>query len=268
VRKKPRVQHGAAGCSTDAQESEEDEAEEEEQRVVDGSDDDARRQIAPRAARLRRAQAGELMVRLRFPDDGGDDVTRTVYWADKPEPLTDKQFALERVAELDDMAEGFTWSPWRDRNMTRPDRERGDSCRAQLARWRLRGDLLRLATYYRVTGSHERARTRQRRDTLRSRARAWMRSALEELRRPEPPAPASAEHRWEMRERNVRPHAYIEVRQYRERASAEQLTHKRLVSRKRKKMATAQTTEMGKRMRDAMATVADRCKRQRRGCDG
>ena len=42
---------------------------------------------------------------------------------------------------------------------------------AQLGRWRLRGDLLRVATYYRVTGAKRRAERRTRRERAKTRFR-------------------------------------------------------------------------------------------------
>ena len=63
----------------------------------------------------------------------------------------------------------------------------GELDATQLKRWRLKCDVLRVATYYRVTGAHARAHKAKRRAALQARLRAWVALDGERRKRCLPP---------------------------------------------------------------------------------
>ena len=66
----------------------------------------------------------------------------------------EKQFQTTQLINLVDFATRFKWSPWRDIQPRATTEEADDSTdMTQLRRWRLKCDLMRVATYYRVTGA-------------------------------------------------------------------------------------------------------------------
>ena len=67
-----------------------------------------------------------------------------------------------------------------------------------------------------------------------------------------------------LRKRAAEPGAYSETRVYKQRATQEEVTRRRLRPRRRRLGSTATSTELGKRLRDEMREVAERCQRQRR----
>ena len=106
----------------------------------------------------------------------------------------ERKFADAQLSNFAKVAGGYTWSPWREgsaRVQAGSDDE-GDDGRdgevdeAQLARWKLKCDVMRVATYYRVRGARERAEARDRSAKTRARFRAWAASVVQtrEARRP------------------------------------------------------------------------------------
>ena len=184
-------------------------------------------------------------------------------------PSDEKKFADARVNEFDRLTQEYTWSPWRDTN-ARGDVDRhggADVDEVQLRQWRLKCDMLRIATYYRVTGSATRAQRRIRTARTRTRLRRWADSVIRARRlqatRGEP-ASAEDDDRLTGRKRSVPPGAYCETRANTRRRTQEEITNDRLLARRRRRGPTAADTEIGKRLRDDMCEIANECRRQRR----
>ena len=91
--------------------------------------------------------------RERRPRDGPRTRGGVARNARPSAPSDERKFADARLANFGQVAEDFTWSPWRDANPPRTSADGGDDL-DHLRRWRLKCDMLRVATYYRVTGAH------------------------------------------------------------------------------------------------------------------
>ena len=126
--------------------------------------------------------------------------------------------------------------------------------KVQLARWRLKCDALRVATYYRVTGAQQRAEERKRSVRTRARFRLWAASVRRQRQ-------AAARVEAGGRKRTMED-GYSDTRPYKQRATQEEVTRRRLQPQRRRLGPTATCTELGKRMRDEMSEMA---KRRRRG---
>ena len=93
----------------------------------------------------------------------------------------EKQFQMSQLINLVDFATRFTWSPWRETQTRAITDDTDDNTDAtQLRRWRLKCDLMRVATYYRVTGAQARVDARKRSDRIRARFREWAASVRRE----------------------------------------------------------------------------------------
>ena len=158
-----------------------------------------------------------------------------------------------------------------------------------MAQWRLRGDLLRLATYYRVTGSRRKAERRRRADAAKERFQRWAATVVAARRQQcdaeavgsvginqlrtspsqinfvspppagstvvsSPPAGDTA--------RTTGGQGYREARAYKRRATPDEMQARRLTRRTRR-TSTAQSMELGKRLRDDMEEIGRRCKERR-----
>ena len=98
-----------------------------------------------------------------------------------PDGSDEKQFQTTQLINLVDFATRFKWSPWRDIQPRATTEEADDSTdMTQLRRWRLKCDLMRVATYYRVTGAQMRVDARKRSARTRTRFREWAASVRRE----------------------------------------------------------------------------------------
>ena len=76
----------------------------------------------------------------------------------------------------------MVWTPWRSPKVVRAEEvaQTDEECAdVRMGGWRLRGDALRVATYYRVMHCRERAEAEAGRRTRRARFAAWWRSFAE-----------------------------------------------------------------------------------------
>ena len=141
----------------------------------------------------------------------------------------------------------------------------------RLRRWRLKCDMKRVATYYRVTGAQANAEARKRSVRTRARFRAWAASVLRERVAGGTSGQAAAggqDDGQAGRKRPMMAGAYSEARAYKKRATQEEVTDRRLRPRRRRLGPTATNTEVGKQMRDDMSRVARQCVRERRERSG
>ena len=116
-----------------------------------------------------------------------------------------------------DFATRFKWSPWRDIQPRVTTEEADDSTdMTQLRRWRLKCDLMRVATYYRVTGAQMRVDARKRSARTRTRFREWAASVRRErAAAARPPAEAEGENgQRALRKRPMQAGSYSEARTY------------------------------------------------------
>ena len=98
-----------------------------------------------------------------------------------PDGSDEKQFQTTQLINLVDFATRFKWSPWRDIQPRVTTEEADDPTdMTQLRRWRLKCDLMRVATYYRVTGAQMRVDARKRSARTRTRFREWAASVRRE----------------------------------------------------------------------------------------
>ena len=190
------------------------------------------------------------------------------------QPTEDKAFALKQMATFSDVADQFRWNPWRSqRNDEAPRRASTRAQRAatqeedevMLARWRLRGDLLRIATYYRVTGARRSAETRRRTAAAKTRFKRWAATVIAERQRRGEGGSASSElgGRDQSLDPSVLRPQYKEGRTNKRRATAAEMAERRLASKRARRTNTAQSTEIGKKLRDDMQEIGRRCKERR-----
>ena len=166
------------------------------------------------------------------------------------------------------MAASFTWSPWKEGD-TRTQHETGQDGtdrddETQLERWRLRGDMLRIATYYRVTGAKRRAERRTRRERAKARFRQWAMTVLRDQRQQGADGDQQGQRETGKRRAEGEP-SYREARPYKQRATHEEMQRRRLGSKRTRLVNTAQSTEIGRRLHENMEEIGRRCKMERRG---
>ena len=99
-------------------------------------------------------------------------------------------FAEKMKHTWDDLSVGFKWSPWhvpakrgesnRETEEHEEETEIADSKLGQLRAWRAKSDCLRVASFYRVMNSNERAETRRRREINQGRFQKWAASVIQE----------------------------------------------------------------------------------------
>ena len=98
------------------------------------------------------------------------------------QPSMERVFAQQQLHDFDKVAHEFQWNPWRTRKeeqdaareSTHAQKRRANTENETMtAQWRLRCDLLRVATYYRVTGSQRKAERRRRAGAAKDRFRRW-----------------------------------------------------------------------------------------------
>ena len=175
----------------------------------------------------------------------------------------EKKFQMTQLRNLLDFATRVTWSPWRETQTHATTEDADDNTdMTQLQRWRLKCDLMRVATYYRVTGAQARVEARKRSARIRARFREWAASVRRERA-------AAVQHQAERegdgqrttRKRAMDPGSYSEARAYRQRATQEEMSQRRLRTRQRRLGPTANSTEIGKRQRDEMSEIAKKCAR-------
>ena len=208
--------------------------------------------------------------RVREEKAGGRRTTRVT----RPDarrlrpPSEEKKFVWAKLAQIEQLAASFAWSPWREGD-TRAQRETdqnetGREDETQLERWRLRGDMLRVATYYRVTGAKRRAERRARREWAKARFRQWATTVLRDQRR-QGMADEDAQRgqRTTGKRRAEGEPSYREARPYRQRATPEEMQRRRLGPKRTRLVSTAQSTELGKRLRENMEEIGRRCKERR-----
>ena len=99
---------------------------------------------------------------------------------DPADGSAEKQFQMTQLINLDDFATRFTWSPWRETQTRATTDDTDNTDVTQLRRWRLKCDLMRVATYYRVTGAQARVDARKRSARIRARFREWAASVRRE----------------------------------------------------------------------------------------
>ena len=188
----------------------------------------------------------------------------------------ERKFVNTQLSNFAQVASRYTWNPWRESPARRQDGsgdEDDDSQddavdEIQLSRWRMKCDVMRVATYYRVTGARERAEARHRSNKTRARFRAWAASVIQARRDDEAAERAAEQARdgtsREARKRRMEPGVYREGRTNKQRATQAEVARRRLQSRRQRRGPTVTDTQVGKRMRDDMCEVATRAIRQRR----
>ena len=185
----------------------------------------------------------------------------------------ERKFAEAQISNFAQIARRYTWRPWREGAAQAPegseddDSDNHDIDEGQLARWRLKCDMMRVATYYRVTGARARAEARIRNARARTRFREWIRSVIQARQNDaaeEQAVDQAQDSSRETRKRRMAPGAYCETRTNKQRATQEEVTTRRLQAKRRRRGATASDTQVGKRLRDEMSVIATRSVRQRR----
>ena len=164
---------------------------------------------------------------------------------DPADGSAEKQFQMTQLINLDDFATRFTWSPWRETQTRATTDDTDNTDVTQLRRWRLKCDLMRVATYYRVTGAQARVDARKRSDRIRARFREWAASVRRE-RAATARSPAESEGedgQRASRKRALQPGSYSEARAYKQRATQEEMSLRRLRPRRRRHGPTANSTE-------------------------
>ena len=124
--------------------------------------------------------------------------------------------------------------------------------------------MLRIATYYRVTGAKRRAERRTRRERAKTRFRQWAMTVLRDQRQ-QGAADGDAQQgqRVTGKRRAEGEPSYREARPYKQRATPEEMQRKRLGPKRTRLVNTAQSTEIGKRLRENMEEIGRRCKERR-----
>ena len=178
----------------------------------------------------------------------------------------EKQFQVAQLRDFEEYATRNRWSPWRETQAAPAAHpEDADVDVEQLQRWRLKCDLMRVATFYRVTGAHARAEARVRSGRARARFRKWAASVIREREQAalQPMDTAEPDAR-ESRKRAMPPGRYSETRTNRTRASPDEMDRRRTRARQPRLAPTMSSTEIGKRLRDEMREIAEQCGRHRR----
>ena len=123
--------------------------------------------------------------------------------------------------------------------------------------------MLRVATYYRVTGAKRRAERRTRRERAKTRFRQWAMTVLRDQRQQGADGDAQQGQRATGKRRTEGESSYREARPYKQRATPEAMQRKRLGPKRTRLVNTAQSTEIGKRLRENMEEIGRRCKERR-----
>ena len=178
----------------------------------------------------------------------------------------EKQFQITQLGDFDDYATRNKWSPWRETQAApAAPPEDVDTDTTQLQRWRLKCDLMRIATYYRVTGAHTRAEARKRSNRTRMRIQTWAGSLIRErARAAQQPMDTEDPGGRESRKRALPPGQYSDTRTNRPRANPDQMNRRRTQTRQTRLGPTMNSTEIGKRLRDEMHEIAQECGKRRR----
>ena len=178
----------------------------------------------------------------------------------------EKQFQIAQLRGFEDYATRNKWSPWRETQVApaeHPEDAMTDT--TQLQRWRLKCDLMRVATYYRVTGAHTRAEASKRSTRTRTRFRMWAASVIRErARAAQQPMDTEDPDGRESRKRTLPPGQYSDTRTNRPRASPDEMNRRRTHTRQTRLGPTMNSTEIGKRLRDEMREIAKECGQNRR----
>ena len=161
-----------------------------------------------------------------------------------PDGSDEKQFQATQLINLVDFATRFKWSPWRDIQPRVTTEEADDSTdMTQLRRWRLKCDLMRVATYYRVTGAQMRVDARKRSARTRTRFREWAASVRRERAAATRPSAETEGGNGQRasRKRPMQTGSYSEARTYKQRATQEEMSQRRLRTRRRRHGPTQPT---------------------------
>ena len=213
---------------------------------------------------------------------GGQRTTRVTHAAaarrPRPPASSERKFADSQLAQMEQIASTYNWSPWKpgdaraQQHATQAPELHGDEDEIQLTRWQLRCDLLRIATFYRVTGAKRRAKQRVRREAAKAKFQRWAATVLAERRSQARPTPETRANQQETRQgqnagkrRAETAPSYREARAYKQRATPDEMERRRLAPKRTRLTNTTQSTELGKRLRDNMEEVGRRCKAERRG---
>ena len=214
-------------------------------------------------------------IRTERTQRAGPRTRRARQQSPPSQPSDERKFADAQLSDFAQTARRYKWNPWRDGNARATegsdDEDGGDQNEAvdeaQLARWKLKCDVMRVATYYRVTRARERAEARARRAKTRARFREWITSVIQSNRNDaatERAAQQAQDGSRETRKRHMAPGGYREARANKQRTTQEEVTRRRLQSRRQRRGSTVADTQVGKRLRDDMCEVAMRSVRQRR----
>ena len=175
----------------------------------------------------------------------------------------------------------MVWTPWRPPKDVRAEEAAQDDeecADERMGGWRLRGDALCVATYYRVMHCRERAEAEAGKRTRRARFEAWWRSFVElqrgERERAEAMGAAAEERvrRGGLASAGTRmaprpERLYLAgTAKYRARATKEE-TRRRLLGRGTR-TRIEHAAEIGPRLHENLQEVARRCERERRRGDG
>ena len=106
--------------------------------------------------------------------------------------------------------------------------------------------MLRIATYYRVTGAKRRADRRTRRERAKARFRQWAMTVLRDQRQQGTDGDAQQGQRATGKRRAEGEPSYREARPYKQRATPEEMQRRRLGPKRTRLVNTAQSTEVGK----------------------
>ena len=197
----------------------------------------------------------------------------------------EKSFAIKQKKEISEIADAFTWSPWRATKPTQEDTSREDRVEPteELLKWKLRDRCLRTATYYRVVHSHIRAAERRRMTRIKARFQRWAASWLAQEK--SKVADTTERAQWQSHEDNERarrgtlpsantrmeckkPDTYRNgVRRYKPRTN-QHVINRRLLNKKTRKVNIVTGAEIGPRLYENMMIIAKRCERERQKGDG
>ena len=196
-----------------------------------------------------------------------------------------EKFAERMKHEWCEISARFKWSPWhvpakRGEASGEPGDHEGEKEVAAselglLRAWRLRSNCLRVATFYRVMHSHERAATRRRREISQGRFQKWATSVIQERR--DAAAQQAADDAAEERRRgsSSQPRTAAGTRKgrmssdvytagtrtYKARAP-KHIMNERLLAMKHRTQITS-AAEIGPRLHETFMEIARRCYRER-----
>ena len=175
----------------------------------------------------------------------------------------------------------MVWTPWRSPKDVRAEEaaQADEGCvDAGMGGWRLRGDALRVATYYRVMHCRVRAEAEAKRRARGARFGAWWTSFVELQKRERERAEAVGAAADERARRGDLASAGTRMAQrperlylagtakYRARATTEEARRRLLTRGTRTRIE--QAAEIGPRLHENLQEIARRCERERRHGDG